>query len=63
MNCQEKNYLPPVVCAVFKKAYWNGRRMITSNWTAPRKCKQKHWSVSAVGCGWSVAGLLKGSVH
>lgn len=38
MNCQEKNYLPPVVCAVFKKAYWNGGRMITSNWSAPRKC-------------------------
>lgn len=39
MNCQEKNYLPPVVCAVFKKAYWNGGRMITSNLSAPRKCK------------------------
>lgn len=37
MDCQEKkkNYLLLVVCAIFKKAYWNGGRIATSNWTAP----------------------------
>lgn len=45
MNCQEKSYLLLVVCAIFKKAYWNGGRIVTSNWTAPWKCREKRWSV------------------
>lgn len=63
MNFQENNYLLPVVCAIFMKAYWNGGRIVTSNWTPPSKCREKCWSVSAVGCGWSVAGLFRSSAH
>lgn len=47
MNCQKENYLLPVVCAIFKKAYWNGGRIVTSNRAAPKKCKQNQPEVIA----------------
>lgn len=47
MNCQKENYLLPVVCAIFKKAYWNGGRIVTSNWAASKKCKQNQPEVIA----------------
>lgn len=37
-----------MVCAIFKKAYWNGGRIVTSNWTPPRQWKEKGWSVCLV---------------